>query len=71
MGTKCKMGDWSGFMVVSEEEKSEEEKFYMVVPMGSSDIPEYFPITRQEYDDFGLRKGDGKKIIEIQNRKKA
>jgi len=56
-------GDWDGFSAV------ELYNSYMIcIPMGFSDIPEYFSITKEEFDTFEEWKNNGAKIIEIQSR---
>jgi len=54
-----KNGDWCGFFVVSVG-----DKYFMVVPMGICDVPEYFPIDKDEFTNFDKWKNDDKKIIE-------
>jgi len=64
--TSCsiiKKGDWSGFAAVSLY-----GKHYISVPMGICDIPEYFEISKGEYDDFESWKNDTDMILKIQNR---
>ena len=59
-----KDGDWSGFAAVSVG-----GKYYIVVPMGIFDVPESFPIDKEEFQCFDMWKNNEEKIIEIQNRK--
>lgn len=59
-----KRGHWSGFSAVAIR-----DVYFITVPMGICDVPEYFHISKEEYDDFDNWKNNDKKIIEIQNRK--
>ena len=59
-----KKGSWSGFCALMLNER------YMIsVPMGFCDIPEYFYISKEEFDSFDDWKDDTNKILEIQNRR--
>ena len=59
-----KKGSWSGFCAVMLN-----DLYFISVPMGICDIPEYFYISKEEFESFNDWKEDTAKIIEIQNRK--
>jgi hypothetical protein len=63
---KCniiKKGNWSGFGAIALKD------LYMIsIPMGICDIPEYFYISKDEFDTFDEWKNDSSKILEIEQR---
>jgi hypothetical protein len=63
---KCsiiKRGNWSDFCAVVLYDT------YMIsIPMGICDVPEYFFISKEEYDTFEEWKDVTSKIIEIETR---
>lgn len=64
--SKCniiKKGNWSGFCAVALRDS------YMIsIPMGICDVPEYFYISKDEFDTFDEWKDDTAKIMEIERR---
>jgi hypothetical protein len=64
--TNCnivKKGDWNGFCAIALHDS------YMIsIPTGIADIPEYFEITKEEFDTFEEWRNNEPKIIEIENR---
>lgn len=58
-----KKGTWSGFGAIAFN-----NQYMICVPMGVADIPEYFHITKDEYDTFDDWKDNSAKIIKIQVR---
>jgi hypothetical protein len=64
--TNCaivKKGDWDGFCAAALD-----ESYMICIPMGIADIPEYFSITKEEFDTFEQWKHDESKIMSIENR---
>lgn len=58
-----KKGNWSGFGAIALKGS------YMIsIPAGPCDIPEYFYISKYEFDTFEEWKDDASRILEIEQR---
>ncbi len=65
--SKCsitKKGSWSGFGAIALK-----NSYLISIPMGICNVPEYYYISKEEFDTFDEWKNDTAKILEIQQRK--